>query len=92
VKIVKLHQRANGNATRLIQNNQSVRNVKEAQQLIQIAKADNKLAKAAIHLKRCSHATRKHLHVKKVQVKLKLLVIAVVVILLQPNFLVHGED
>jgi len=92
VKIVKPHQRVNGNATKLTQNNLNVRNAKEALQPTQTAKADNKLVRAAIHLKRCSHVTKKHLHVKKVQVKLKLLVIAVVVILLQPTYLVSGED
>jgi len=92
VRIARPHQRVSGNATRLIQSNHNVLNAKEVQQLIQIARADKWLAKTATHLKRCLHAIKRSLHVKKLhKVQLKLLVIVAVVILLQLNFLVPGE-
>jgi aspartyl aminopeptidase len=60
VKTAKLHQRASGSATRLTQQTQNVKNAKVQRRMIQIARADNKLAKAATNLKRCTIATRKN--------------------------------
>jgi len=93
VRDVRPHQRVNGSATRLTQNNQNVKSAKEPVKLIQIARADNKLAKTAILLKRCSNVIRRNSYVVKLhQDRSKLHVMPVVVISLQLNFLVYGED
>jgi len=93
VRDVRPHQRVSGSATRLTQNNQNVKSAKEPVKLIQIARADNKLAKTAILLKRCSNVIRRNSYVVKLhQDRSKLHVMPVVVISLQLNFLVYGED
>jgi len=93
VRGVRPHQRVSGSATRLTQNNQNVKSAKEPVKLIQIARADNKLAKTAILLKRCSNVIRRNSYVVKLhQDRSKLHVMPVVVISLQLNFLVYGED
>jgi hypothetical protein len=60
VKTAKLHQRVSGSATRLTKKTQNVKNAKVQRKLIQIARAEHKLAKAATNLKKCSHVTRKN--------------------------------
>jgi hypothetical protein len=58
VKIVRPLQRVSGNVTRLTLQTQNVKNAKEALQLI--ARAELKLAKVAISLKRWRNVIKKH--------------------------------